>query len=69
MKFEFDNQEMSALLVSLVGRVRDINGLLDVKDMSDSFYSGYRQELEVVKGLLERFFPGSVERIIANMAA
>lgn len=69
MKFEFNGDEMSVMLVSLITRRNNILGLLKVDHMPESYYSSYRQELSVVDGMLERFFPGSVSRLEAALAA
>lgn len=63
MKYDLNSDDLSVLLVSLIGRRNNINGLLTGKGMSDSFYDSYRKELNTVDSLLERFFPGSVENI------
>lgn len=67
--YDFNNEEMSVLLVSLVGRRENIIGLLNIPKMSESFYKGYNQEMRVVESMMEKFFPGSVERIKAASAA
>lgn len=69
MKYELDGEELSVLLVGLIGRRNNILGLVKMDGMSDSYYSGYARELDVVENLLEKFFPGSVQRIKTNEIA
>lgn len=69
MKFDFDGDEISVILVSLIARRNNILGLMKLDRMSESYYAGYRQELSVVDGILERLFPGSVSKLEAASAA
>lgn len=69
MKYDLDGEDLGVLLASLIGRRNSILGLIRVEGLSEAYYTGYRQELSVVDSLLERFFPGSVERIKASSAA
>jgi len=69
MNYKFDSEEITVILVSLVTRRNNIVGLLNIESMPEAYYDGYRKELTVLDGMLERFFPGSVERIKATVAA
>jgi len=69
MQFELSGDELSVVLVSLIGRRNSILGLLKLDRMPEPYYAGYRQELSVVDGMLERLFPGSVSRLEAASAA
>lgn len=70
MKYDFDGEELNVILMSLIGRMRTVQNLLDVPAVSDpSYISSYKSELKTVEDLLEKFFPGSVERIKASYAA
>lgn len=63
MKFDFTCEEMSTLLMSLIQRRNTVQGLLNVDGASAGYISGYLAEMATVEGLLEKFFPGSLERI------
>lgn len=63
MKFDFTGEEMSALLMSLIQRRNTVQDLLNVDGAPESYTNGYLAELATVEGLLEKFFPGSVDRI------
>lgn len=63
---KLDGNEMSILLVSLIQRRNNILGLLDIDCLSDSNRDSYSEEMKVVETLIERIFPGSVERIKAT---
>lgn len=65
MKYDLSGEDLGVLLGCLIGRRNNILGLIKVEGASEAYYAGYRQELSAVDSLLERFFPGSVERIKA----
>lgn len=55
--FDFTNEEMSVLLMSLIERRDSINQLLNSDGLSDNGRTAYFHEMEVVDNLLKRFFP------------
>lgn len=63
MKFDFTSEELSVMLMSLIQRRNTVKGLMDVDGASASYKNSYLAEMATVEGLLEKFFPGSVERI------
>ena len=70
-KFSFSDSEMNVMLVSLIQRRNDILGLSNNKVITgcETLTKIYADELATVENLLEKFFPGSVERIKASSAA
>lgn len=67
MKFDFNGDEMSVLLMSLIQRRTNVLGLLE-RVQSESCILSYRAELHTVENLLEKFFPGSVANLKKNAA-
>lgn len=68
-KFSFSDSEMNVLLVSLIQRRNNILGLSNVTNGCEVLTKTYADELATVENLLEKFFPGSLERIKASSAA
>ena len=62
MKFDFNNEEMGVLMMSLIRRRTNVMELVKMVS-SPSSVEGYTQELQIVEGLLEKFSPGSMEVI------
>lgn len=62
-KFAFDGKEMNVLLISLIQRRNTVLDLLNVKTSVASYTDAYAEELATVEGLMEKFFPGGLERI------
>lgn len=65
-KFSFNDSEMNVLLVSLIQRRNNIIGLRDVANGCEVLTKTYAEEMTTVENLLEKFFPGSLERIKAT---
>lgn len=64
-KYTFNDDEMTAMMMALIGRRNTIKGLMTVECASDSYKNSYIAEMATVEGLLEKFFPGSVSRLPA----
>lgn len=65
-KYTFNDDEMTAMMLSLIGRRNTIKGLiisLPSANMEQHIIDSYIQEKQTVEGLLEKFFPGSVSRL------
>jgi hypothetical protein len=65
-RYTFNDDEMTAMMMALVGRrntIKDlIVGLPEAK-IGKNVIDSYVQEKQTVEGLLEKFFPGSVSRL------
>ena len=62
MKFEFDTDEVSVLLLSLISRRISVKGLLEVVDRPKSIEM-YTSELVTVESMMNKVVPGCVEAI------
>lgn len=62
MKIDFTAEEFGVLMMSLIRRRTDVQGLMKVVLTPNSIVS-YTKELEVVEAMLEKVSPGSVEVI------
>ena len=60
MKFDFDNEEIGVLIMSLIRRRTNVMDLAKAVSSSSSV-EGYVKEKEIVEGLLEKLSPGCVE--------
>ena len=58
MKFDFSADEMNALLYSLIGRRKVLKNIIDGRESPI-----YGRELQIVEGVMEKMFPGSVKTI------
>lgn len=65
MNLKIDGVEMSVLLMSLIQRRNSILNMLKIDCISDSNRESYNEEMKVVENIMERMFPGSVDRIKA----
>jgi hypothetical protein len=63
MQHEFSDSELSVLVISLITRRRNIQGLLNMQNNPQTFIDSYVEELATTESLMEKFLPGSVERI------
>jgi len=61
MKFDFDGDEMSVVLVSLIGRR---NNLIKLNEISKGAGT-YVQEIEIVDSIIEKMFPGGAKALQA----
>lgn len=59
MKFDFDGNEMSVILVSLIGRR---NNLIKLNEISKGAGT-YAQEIEIVESLIEKMFPNGLQAL------
>lgn len=62
MKFEFDNEEVSVLLLSLIRRRINVKELMSISQLADTVEL-YTKELSTVEGMLDKVIPGCVEAI------
>jgi hypothetical protein len=58
MKFDFNADEMNALLYSLIGRRNVLKNIIDGRESPI-----YGRELQIVETVMEKMFPGSVKAI------
>lgn len=61
-KFDLDADELNVILISLIRRRDTAINMLEMS-MIPEHKESYDKEIKTVDKLLEKFFPGSVERI------
>lgn len=62
MRFEFDTDEVSVLLVSLIRRRINVKDLIGIVETPESVQA-YTKELAIVESMLDKVIPGCVESI------